>query len=214
MLCKICQGSTEELPDKQFNHMYYYCRGCHFVFIEDKHHISYEEERNIYELHQNSLDDQGYVSYLEAYIEEGLCNFVSSGEGLEFGSGPEPVLAELLKRRGYEVDIYDRHYADNHKVWNKKYDFITSTEVVEHFHEPLETLRVMAELLKPGGYLSIMTLFLPENLELFQDWWYRRDLTHIAFFSPQAFKVIGDKLGLEMVYHNDKRIVVFRKNAL
>jgi len=211
MLCKICQGKTEKLLDRQFNHMYYYCKECHFAFIEDKHHVTYEEEREIYELHENSIEDESYVKYLENYIDEALTPFVKEGVGLDFGSGPEPVLAELLRKRGYEVDLYDKHYANIEGIWNKQYDFITSTEVIEHFHEPLYTLEQIVTLLKPGGYLSIMTLFLPKDLELFQNWWYRRDPTHIAFYSPETFEVIAKKLGLEVVYENGKRIVVFRK---
>ncbi len=188
MKCKICSGETNQLLDVQFEHMYFYCKTCHFVFIEDKHHVSFEAEKEIYELHENSLDDQGYVSYLENYINEGVSPFIKGGLGLDFGSGPEPALATLLRKRGYVMDIYDRHYANNSDIWNKKYDFITSTEVIEHFHNPMDTLNRMVSILKPGGILSVMTLFLMDDLTLFQNWWYRRDPTHIAFYSPITFE--------------------------
>jgi len=211
MDCKICSGETNQLLDVQFEHMYFYCKTCHFVFIEDKHYVSFETEKEIYELHENSLDDKGYVTYLENYINEGVSPFIKEGLGLDFGSGPEPALATLLKKRGYEMDIYDRHYANNSDIWEKKYDFITSTEVIEHFHDPMDTLNRMVSILKPGGILSVMTLFLMDDLALFQNWWYRRDPTHIAFYSPITFEKIAEQLNLEIIYHNNKRICVFKK---
>ena len=211
MDCKICSGETNQLLDVQFEHMYFYCKTCHFVFIEDKHYVSFETEKEIYELHENSLDDKGYVTYLENYINEGVSPFIKEGLGLDFGSGPEPALATLLKKRGYEMDIYDRHYANNIDIWEKKYDFITSTEVIEHFHDPMDTLNRMVSILKPGGILSVMTLFLMDDLSLFQNWWYRRDPTHIAFYSPITFEKIAEQLNLEIIYHNNKRICVFKK---
>ncbi len=45
MKCKICSGETNQLLDVQFEHMYFYCKTCHFVFIEDKHHVSFEAEK-------------------------------------------------------------------------------------------------------------------------------------------------------------------------
>lgn len=213
MKCKICHEKARPLLDKQFNHTYYYCEACHFIFIKPDHHVSLEEEKEVYELHENSLDDEGYVTYLEGFIDEAVVPFINTGKGLDFGSGPEPVLAALLRKRGYDIDIFDKHYAQNSEIWSKEYDFITSTEVVEHFHDPLETLEDMVSLLKPGGFLAIMTLFLQEDLTLFQDWWYRRDPTHIAFYSPKTFQEIARKLGLEVVYENGKRICVLKKIA-
>ncbi len=50
-----------------------------------------------------------------------------------------------------------------------------------------------------------------DDLTLFQNWWYRRDPTHIAFYSPITFEKIAEQLNLEIMYHNNKRICVFKK---
>ncbi|HHS91769.1 MAG TPA: class I SAM-dependent methyltransferase [Campylobacterales bacterium] len=130
---------------------------------------------------------------------------------LDFGSGPTPVFATLLERRGFEVDIYDLYYAPQ-KVYEKRcYDLITSTEVFEHLSKPLETLAMLVSHLNPKGYVVLMTKFPPDEDEVFLNWWYRRDPTHIGFFTPKSFEVMADKVGLKVLDVFDDNVVIFQK---
>ena len=44
----------------------------------------------------------------EAFIHKSIFPYQERiNKALDFGCGPGPVLAELLKRRGLEVEIYD-----------------------------------------------------------------------------------------------------------
>jgi len=127
---------------------------------------------------------------------------------LDYGSGPSPVLATILKKQGYNTDIYDPYYAPQEP--SKQYDLITSTEVFEHLRNPLETLTHIKELLKSNGYLAIMTKFLPASKD-FRAWRYKDDTTHISFYSPKTFSQIAKLLGLSVIKHNNEDTIILAK---
>ena len=88
-----------------------------------------------------------------------MFKYASKGRtGFDFGSGPSPVLAELLSsNHGYTMDIYDKFYSPLKIYKNKKYDLVISTEVVEHLDNPIIYFKLFKELLNEQGTLSIMT---------------------------------------------------------
>lgn len=210
MKCKICSETTEKLIDKQFNQIYHRCPNCEFIFLDEEYYLTHTEEKEQYDYHNNSIEDDGYVNFLMNYLDKGVFPFVKNGNVLEFGSGPTPVLSELLERYEYNVTKYDLHYYNDESYLNNKYDAITSTEVFEHLKEPYKILKNLLNLLKAGGIVSIMTLSIPEDLEDFQTWWYRRDTTHICFFNEVTFKHLATLLGAELIY-SDERIFVLKK---
>ncbi|MCT4595957.1 MAG: class I SAM-dependent methyltransferase [Anaeromicrobium sp.] len=209
--CKICESDTNLILDTQFNHEYFKCKACDFIFQSHVHHISYEEERTVYDKHNNSLEDEKYVDRFENFIDKAAGEFVQRGDSLDYGSGPEPVLSVLLERRGFNSYIYDRHYAKDVDYKSRKYDLITSTEVFEHFHDPILDIKNIVDLLKEKGVLAIMTMFPPKDVEIFKDWWYRRDNTHISFYSQKTFEKIAEIFNLEILYSDHKSIISFRK---
>ncbi len=60
--------------------------------------MTFDEERAEYDLHENSIEDMGYVNYLDNFLIKAVDPYINEGQALDFGCGPEPVLAELLKR--------------------------------------------------------------------------------------------------------------------
>ncbi|MCR3955790.1 MAG: class I SAM-dependent methyltransferase [Gudongella sp.] len=210
--CKICGSETEEFHHEKFGMIFHQCRGCSFIWKDASIHVGPDEELEIYETHNNSIHDEKYVRYLKDFAEASVVPFAEEAEvGLDFGSGPEPVLSVLMERDyGISMDIYDKFYATE-KVYNhKSYDLITSTEVVEHLDEPLKYFRLFREILKDKGILAIMTLFHPQDRESFLDWFYIRDQSHISFYTPRTFEVISEKLGLDFIYTDNHRYSTFR----
>jgi len=105
--------------------------------------------------------------------------------------------------------VYDHFYANDCESLAKKYDFITATEVVEHLHNPAGDLKMLWTLLKPGGYLGIMTKQVIDK-EAFSRWHYTQDPTHVCFFSLATFQwLAGLWQGELKVIGND--IAFFRK---
>ena len=108
------------------------------------------------------------------------------------------------------MEIYDVFYHDKKEVFEKQYDFITSTEVIEHLHNPSEELEKLWGCLKKGAVLGLMTAF---RVEDFSTWYYKRDLTHIIFFTPRTFEWIASYLKAELIVP-ESGVVILRKGAL
>nr|WP_281389093.1 class I SAM-dependent methyltransferase [Spirochaeta isovalerica] len=143
------------------------------------------------------------------FMEEAVLPFADEkARILDFGSGPVPVLAGLMERRGFAVIIYDKYYAP--VVPEGSFDFITSTEVFEHLAEPMQTLLLLKKRLSPGAAISVKTLFRPESDEDFMNWWYREDRTHISFFTSRSFLIMAETAGLSIEFCDHRSIVILR----
>jgi 2-polyprenyl-3-methyl-5-hydroxy-6-metoxy-1,4-benzoquinol methylase len=184
--------------------------------------LSSEKEKTEYLTHNNSLENKGYVDMFREFIKRTITPYLdikNKKKALDFGSGPGPdcVLAHLLKEEGFEVDIYDAYFAPAKVYIDKTYDLITCTEVLEHLKEPLETLKLLKKHLKLNSILALMTLFHPikgENLdgeEQFQQWWYRRDVTHASFFRPKTFQTIANLLGMSLLKIDQRNTISLQK---
>lgn len=210
--CKICQASTLEINDLKKALLYHRCQCCGFVFLQDDFRVDTSREKRQYDQHNNSLENEGYVQMFEAFIDLSITPYLSNiRTALDFGSGPEPVFSKLLERRGLEVDIYDLYYAPTKVYETKRYDLITSTEVFEHLSKPLEILELLVSHLNASGYIVLMTKFPPSDDQAFLAWWYRRDPTHISFFTPQSFEIMAEKVGLKVLKTMKQNIVIFQK---
>ncbi|MCC5889695.1 MAG: class I SAM-dependent methyltransferase [Alkalibacterium sp.] len=213
MNCIICQSDTKELVHPDNGQVFHECLSCHFIKKNSTHHLTSEKELEQYEHHENSIDDPRYVAFFEKFLDAAVFPFTDEGrEGLDFGSGPEPVLAQLLKRDyGYNMTIYDLFYSLEETYRNKTFDLITTTEVVEHIPDPLPIFLELKDLMKEDSILAVMTLFQPKDEKEFWNWHYIRDFTHISFFTPEAMRIISEKAGLEIIYCDNHRYTTFRK---
>lgn len=128
---------------------------------------------------------------------------------LDFGSGPTPVLASLLKAEGIDVDIYDIFFSP--KKPKRKYDLITATEVLEHLEDPLATMHELKNLLNPDGCIAIMTLFYKGNWE---NWWYKTDPTHISFFTKDTMRYLAKLLKLRLTFIDERNICIMERLTL
>ncbi len=149
-----------------------------------------EVERAEYDLHENDPSDVRYRRFLGRLATPLLAQLTLGACGLDFGSGPGPTLSLMMREAGYSVDIYDLYYAKDSSIFEKKYDFITATEVVEHLRNPRFELDRLFAMLRPGGVLAIMTK-LARDAQAFSSWHYKNDKTHIAFFSAETFLWLG-----------------------
>jgi 2-polyprenyl-3-methyl-5-hydroxy-6-metoxy-1,4-benzoquinol methylase len=150
------------------------------------------ENENELSVNQNEKEEKIEIKKSESNGEQGETKMNTLVQrklrGLDFGCGPQPVLSMILADIGYHVDNYDLFFNPNESALVKQYDFVTATEVVEHFHNPIKDFGTLCELVKPGGYLAIMTSFLDEKAEKqFENWYYRRDPTHVLFYKASTF---------------------------
>jgi hypothetical protein len=205
--CKICGAKTREIRHNKLKTSYSQCKLCEFISKDENAIISSQEELKIYNYHNNSIENEKYVAYFKDFLDNAvLPHFNGARFGLDFGSGPSPVLAMILERDyGFDMDIHDLFYSPEKPYKDKQYNLITCTEVIEHLKNPLAYFRLFKELLHDGGILAIMTLFHPNNDIDFMDWFYVRDRSHISFYTPRTLEMIGELIGLKLIYHNGHR---------
>lgn len=129
--------------------------------------------------------------------------------GLDFGSGPGPTLSVMFEEVGHPMATYDCFYAVKPWVLEKQYDFITASEVLEHLYNPDMELDRLWTLLKPGGFLGVMTR-LVEDLETFDGWWYKNDPTHVCFFSRSTFEWLAARWQASLFFF-DEDVMLFEK---
>lgn len=151
-------------------------------------------ERARYDTHRNEIGDPGYRAFLRRLLDPLLERLTPRAEGLDYGSGPGPALAAMLRADGFPTAVYDPFYAPDARALERTYDFITCTETAEHFFEPAAEFERLDALLRGGGWLGVMTtLRTPERP--FEDWWYVRDYTHVCFYSARTMEWIAKRYG-------------------
>jgi hypothetical protein len=178
-------------------------------------YLTTEAELTHYQHHENNPNDMGYRHWLAQLGDEMLAVLDSSlkefSHGLDYGSGPGPTLSLMIAEAGHTMSIYDPFFAPNKSVLETTYDFITCTETAEHFHQPLQEFNKLNDLLKPDGWLGVMTQILDRD-ELFADWWYVRDPTHVAFYKTETMHYLADRFGWKMMIPR-KNVVLFQKTS-
>ncbi len=208
--CPLCFSVQSSLFHRDPQRDFYRCRQCALVFVPTAHHLGADDEKGYYDLHQNSPLDSGYRTFLERLAKPLLQQLKPASQGLDFGSGPGPTLSLMLEEAGHGVDLYDPFYAPSQTVFTRQYDFISSSEVVEHLKAPGFELNRLWSLLKPSGVLAIMTKRVIDQ-SAFARWHYKNDPTHIVFFSEQTFHWLGKQWHVEPVFYGAD-VVFFTNN--
>lgn len=191
-LCPLCQGGgTLFLEDAQ-GLRYGECGQCSLISLDPEQRPRLLDEVLRYGEHRNDVDDERYAAFLSRLGDPMAERLRQGATGLDFGSGPAPLLAKLMTDAGFPTDAYDPLFRPVHGLLDRRYDFVAASEVVEHLHAPDETFELFARLLQGGGLLGVMTRF--HGLEApFERWWYRRDPTHVCFYSEITMQWIADR---------------------
>lgn len=197
-----CEGESRE---------YYSCENCDLVFVPEEFHLAASVEKEMYEHHENNPEDLVYQNYLKQIMNPVVQRVVKGAKGLDFGCGPGPALSQMFELEGYQMDIYDAYFACDDRVFSKSYDFITVCEAVEHFCDPRMELDRLFSMLKPGGVLVIKMQLLPVD-GAFCDWYYKRDRTHVCFFSVKSLSYLAEKWKAELEFVQSD-VFLFKKSV-
>ncbi len=199
--CRLCGAASQprvsSLPKRQAR-TFYHCDSCDLAFADPDTLPSPEEELARYQGHQNDGSDARYVAFLDRLARPLSDKLDPSSRGLDFGCGPSPVLADLLTRQGHRMAVYDPYFYPSEGVLWEPYDFIACTEVAEHFFDPRKEFERLATLVRPGGWLGLMTGFRKEWNE-FPAWHYHRDPTHVAFYTERTLAWIAQEWGWDLL---------------
>ena len=218
-VCPLCANGATERFYCDRKREFFQCLECDLVFVPPEFRLSPEAEKARYDFHQQSLTDSGYRDFLNRLFQPLTralrerpreCGAVTEGNGktklspgargLDFGCGQEPTLSVLFKEAGCACDNYDLHFANDPAVLEKQYDFLTCSETMEHFSRPHEEFERFLKLVKPGGWIGIMTQ-LRDSAPPFEKWFYKDDATHVCFFSRKTFQWLEKQCGLHAEFH-------------
>ena len=206
-LCANTEGCNHFHSDRYRD--YYKCSHCDLVHVPSSQHLSTEAERAEYDKHQNSPDDIDYRKFLSRLFTPLVSRLEPASYGLDFGSGPGPTLSLMFEEAGHQMNLFDPFYAPEKQVFTSQYDFITASEVVEHINDPATELALLWSILKPGGWLGIMTK-LALDQDAFSRWHYKNDLTHICFFSSKTMEWLAKQWQAKLVKIG-KDVLLFQK---
>ena len=210
MTCIVCKSKSISSFITKDKKTYWQCSCCSVKFLDQAFFIDKDTEKGRYLEHQNEIGDPAYLKFLSKLSKPLKTKLKSDGRGLDFGCGHGPALAEMFKEDGYSIDLYDPFFYPNKEVFSNKYNFITCTETAEHFFNPNREFKTLDSILAPGGWLGVMTTFLTED-KSFENWYYRRDPTHVVFYAEKTFEVIAEQNNWQLEIPA-KDIALFCKN--
>ncbi len=193
--CPLCGGADGEPFHADGRRRFLRCPTCLLVYVPPRFHLDRAAERAEYDLHQNRVDDAGYRRFLSRLAGPLSARLRPGAVGLDFGCGPGPALAAMLRERGFTVGLYDSFYCPDPSALAGPLDFICATEVVEHLHHPGAELDRLWALLGPGGWLAVMTKLVRDR-DAFRRWHYKNDPTHVCFFSADCWRWWGARRGV------------------
>ncbi len=192
--CPLCHSlSTERFLEVE-GKPYWRCHRCDLRFLDPARLPSAEEERAHYQHHENDPLDPRYRRFLTRLASPLLARLPPCRDGLDYGCGPGPALAMMLEEAGHRIALYDPLFQPHDEVLGETYDVITCSETAEHFHDPRADFDRLHLLLRPGGWLGLMTCFQTDD-DRFANWHYRRDPTHVVFYRETTIRFIAALYG-------------------
>ena len=205
MICPLCLTTLQNPWDDFF----YLCKVCDALVKNSKFYLTPEQEKKRYEKHQNDVHDVGYQSFTFPLTKIILENQKPNHLGLDYGCGKASVVTYQLLQNNYQVKCYDPYFFPDEAYLNFFYDYIFCCEVFEHFQQPKHEIEKLLKILVPNGRLYVMTHLYHSDIP-FENWYYRRDPTHVFIYTEKTMRFIAKKYLLHLE-HLSERIVIFKK---
>ena len=201
--CPLCSNERcrflHRSDDRHGVREFWECGECDLAFVPPEFHLPESAEIDRYLMHDNDPADAGYRRFLSRLWDVLKPRLSEGASGLDFGCGPGPALAQMMREEGFEISVYDPYFFPDLSVLDRQYDFVTCTETAEHLRAPLKTLEVIDSILATGGSLGVMTGML-EDRAGFASWYYQRDPTHIAFYTRRTMSWLGRKFDWDVEF--------------
>lgn len=210
--CPLCRATDVQSFAELSQGSYAQCGVCRLVFLHPAQRPSAAAERAHYGTHENDPDDPGYRAFLARLADPLAARLPVGATGLDYGAGPGPALPRMLQARGFPMRVYDPFFARDADALRGTYDFVACSETAEHFHHPAEEFARLDGLLRPGGWLGVMTELLDDGRD-FATWRYARDPTHVCFYHADTMAWIAGARGWRMEAPA-RNVVLFRKPAV
>ena len=198
MNCALCRSADTSHVATVKQRPFFHCRRCDLLFVPPDYHLSVQDERTRYALHDNTVENGGYVRFLSEVADVVQRQVVPGARLLDFGCGKHAVLAGMLRSRGMACDAWDPLYPYPALPETPTYGGIVLCEVIEHCRDLPGTIRRIGELRTPKAVVILRTQCPPGAVDLHK-WWYAQDCTHIHLFSIRALEAVAARLGRALV---------------
>lgn len=189
MKCPFCQKDGADLFHEDKIRAFFRCQSCTIIFVPRSSLLSASEEKKRYDSHQNDENDPGYREYFLKTVIPVIAELKGHERGIDFGCGRTRLMSQIFDDKGIICDSYDPFYFPDESFWQKTFEFGVMNEVIEHLADPADTVARLKMIIK--GPLFIRTKFYPETEQEFSSWFYKRDLTHVQFFSLKTLSYLG-----------------------
>ena len=209
MICIICKQNKAAVFKNIKQKRYWKCSYCEAIFLDKEFYLSSNDEYKHYLTHNNDVNDPRYKKFLSNLMLPLIDRIKLKSIGLDYGCGPGPALSLMLREKGYQMFNYDPFFHPKKSNLSKKFDFISCSETVEHFHNPFYEFTRFNELLNDGGIIGIMTNFHSKE-NIFENWYYIKDPTHVVFYSKNTFLIIAKMFKWDCEFLNNN-LVFFKK---
>lgn len=193
-VCPVCRTDAARFFMNVDCLDYYRCDCCEARFLDPLKRLDRSAEKAQYDFHENDNGDAGYRRFLSKLAVPLLEKLPAGASGLDYGCGPGPALGAMLREAGHHVALYDPFYFPDESLLERQYDFISCSEVAEHFHDPASEFDRFDAMLKPGGWLGVMTCFQTDDVK-FANWHYRKDPTHVVFYREATMRKLAADRG-------------------
>lgn len=205
MKCLLCDHHSNEFYSDVFQ-----CENCELVFKNPKNYLNALEEKERYDCHTNDANEIGYRNFLLKLITPLESELNNQMTHLDFGSGKTPMFKILLADKIEKSYFYDLYFYPDKTVLNSQYDLVTCSEVVEHFKDPMNSWSELLSVVKPNGFLAVMTNFYSDKID-YKTWWYKNDFTHNVFYTNKTMKFLAEKFQMKIYYTDEKSVVIFKR---
>lgn len=215
--CELCNNQNLDLlhkyknkyKNKTYNRVYYLCYVCKLIFLDKNLRLDLDTEKQRYNQHNNQSQDIKYLQFLDKLLKILTPYLLKTDKGLDYGCGPSVVLASYLSKQGFLTKHYDPLFFPQVLNLKTQYNFITCTEVAEHFYKVLKDFKKINSLLKKNGHLGLMTKLYTDTKD-FPNWHYHKDMTHVSFYSKETMEWIAKYFNWKIIFLS-QQVIIFKK---
>lgn len=227
MHCIICKTTDlNQVRIKKIDRTGYKCKACSFVFlspqptekeIEDMYKEPYYKSWGVFTGEEKPETERLKKGTSDRYLKRIMLH-KNGGRLLDIGSA-FGYLMEVAKERGFDAyGVELSHFSstiaqkkfgskvfegklENARFPNANFDVITMFDLIEHVPQPLEFMKEVRRVIKPGGLIAITT---PDRGSLSckllgYGGWFHFKFEHLGYFNRKSIRELAHRTGFSLV---------------